>query len=128
VILSQWSHNNVKKYNNIKTQIIMKKSLFTIGLLSLVMILTSFTTPETKVTANNTTTVDQAGAGSTGGNVRLDQAGAGSTGGNVRLDQAGAGSTGGNVRLDQAGAGSTGGNVRLDQAGAGSTGGNVRLD
>ncbi|MCI4444271.1 MAG: hypothetical protein JHC39_12280, partial [Lentimicrobium sp.] len=63
----------------------MKKSFLTIGLLSLVMILTSFTTPETtKVTVNNITTVDAVGSGSTGGNVRLDAVGSGSTGGNVR--------------------------------------------
>ena len=64
----------------------MKKSILTIGLLSLVMILTSFTTPETKVSVNNNITVEQAGAGSVGGNVKLDQAGAGSVGGNVKLD------------------------------------------
>ena len=50
----------------------MKKSILTIGLLSLVMILTSFTTPESKVTVNATTTVDHAGQGAVGGSVRLD--------------------------------------------------------
>ena len=51
----------------------MKKSFLTIGLLSLVMILTSFTTPETtKVTVNNNTTVEASGSGSTGGNMKLD--------------------------------------------------------
>ena len=65
----------------------MKKAILTFGLLSLVMILTSFTTPETtKVEVNNNTTLQAAGAGSAGGNVRLDAAGAGSAGGNVRLD------------------------------------------
>jgi hypothetical protein len=78
----------------------MKKSILTIGLLTLVMILTSFTTPETKVTVTNSTTVEAAGAGVTGGNVKLDAAGAGVTGGNVKLDAAGAGVTGGNVKLD----------------------------
>ncbi len=72
----------------------MKKSILTIGLLSLVMILTSFTTPETK------TTLDAAGQGAVGGNVRLDAAGQGAVGGNVRLDAAGQGAVGGNVRLD----------------------------
>ncbi|WP_304196824.1 hypothetical protein [Flavobacterium alvei] len=43
----------------------MKKSFLTIGLLTLVMILTSFTTPET-------TKVDAAGQGAVGGSVRLD--------------------------------------------------------
>ena len=42
----------------------MKKSFLTIGLLTLVMILTSFTTPETKI--------DAAGQGAVGGSVRLD--------------------------------------------------------
>jgi len=79
----------------------MKKAILTFGLFSLVMILTSFTTPETtKVTVNNNTTVEAAGAQSAGGNVRLDAAGAQSAGGNVRLDAAGAQSAGGNVRLD----------------------------
>jgi hypothetical protein len=79
----------------------MKKSIFAIGLLSLVMILTSFTTPETnKVVTNNNSTLQAAGAGATGGTVRLDAAGAGATGGTVRLDAAGAGATGGTVRLD----------------------------
>lgn len=57
----------------------MKKSIFTIGLLSLVMILTSFTTPETNK-------VQAAGQGVAGGSVRLDAAGQGVAGGSVRLD------------------------------------------
>ena len=57
----------------------MKKSFLTIGLLTLVMILTSFTTPET-------TKVDAAGQGAVGGSVRLDAAGQGAVGGSVRLD------------------------------------------
>lgn len=65
----------------------MKKSILTIGLLSLVMILTSFTTPETtRATVNNNTTVDAVGSGSVGGNVKLDAVGSGSVGGNVKLD------------------------------------------
>jgi hypothetical protein len=70
----------------------MKKVFYTFGLLSLVMILTSFTTPESKLNA--------VGQGSAGGNVRLDAVGQGSAGGNVRLDAVGQGSAGGNVRLD----------------------------
>ena len=70
----------------------MKKAILTFGLLSLVMILTSFTTPESKLSA--------VGSGSTGGTVRLDAVGSGSTGGTVRLDAVGSGSTGGTVRLD----------------------------
>jgi hypothetical protein len=65
----------------------MKKAILTFGLLSLVMVLTSFTAPQTtKATVNNNTTVGAAGQGATGGNVRLDAAGQGATGGNVRLD------------------------------------------
>jgi hypothetical protein len=90
----------VKTYNNIKPHI-MKKSFLAIGLLSLVMILTSFTTPETtKATVNNTTTVEAAGSGVVGGNFRLDAAGSGVVGGNFRLDAAGSGVVGGNFRLD----------------------------
>ena len=79
----------------------MKKAILTFGLLSLVMILTSFTNPETtKAIVNNNTTLEAAGAQSAGGNLRLDAAGAQSAGGNLRLDAAGAQSAGGNLRLD----------------------------
>ena len=78
----------------------MKKSILAIGLLSLVMILTSFTTPESKVTVKNNTTVEASGQGATGGTVRLDASGQGATGGTVRLDASGQGATGGTVRLD----------------------------
>ena len=52
----------------------MKKSILTIGLFSLVMVLTSFTTPETttKLTADNNGAVDINGGQSTGGNRKLD--------------------------------------------------------
>jgi len=70
----------------------MKKSFLTIGLLTLVMILTSFTTPETKL--------NHSGSGMAGGNVRLDHSGSGMAGGNVRLDHSGSGMAGGNVRLE----------------------------
>ena len=52
----------------------MKKSIFAIGLLSLVMVLTSFTTTETnKVTVNNNSTLQAAGSNSIGGaTVKLD--------------------------------------------------------
>ena len=78
----------------------MKKAILTIGLFSLVMILTSFTTPETsKVTVNNNT-IEAAGSGATGRTMRLDAAGSGATGGTMRLDAAGSGATGGTMRLD----------------------------
>ena len=94
----------------------MKRAILTFGLFSLVMILTSFTTPETTkiIVDNNTTSFEAAGSGSVGGNKRLDAAGSGSVGGNKRLDAAGSGSVGGNKRLDAAGSGSVGGNKRLD--------------
>jgi hypothetical protein len=51
----------------------MKKAILTFGLLSLVMILTSFTAPQTtKVAVNNNTTFQAAAANGVGGNVRLD--------------------------------------------------------
>lgn len=78
----------------------MKKAILSFGLLSLVMILTSFTTPETTKTTVNNTAIQAAGAQSVGGNVKLDAAGAQSVGGNVKLDAAGAQSVGGNVKLD----------------------------
>jgi len=71
----------------------MKKAILTFGLFTLVMILTSFTTPETN-------TVAAAGQGAAGGTVRLDAAGQGAAGGTVRLDAAGQGAAGGTVRLD----------------------------
>jgi hypothetical protein len=71
----------------------MKKAILTFGLFSLVMILTSFTTPETS-------TINRAADGGTGGTVRLDRAADGGTGGTVRLDRAADGGTGGTVRLD----------------------------
>ena len=54
----------------------MKKSILTVGLLSLVMILTSFTVSETSII----------GGTSTGGNMKLDIIGGTSTGGNMKLD------------------------------------------
>jgi hypothetical protein len=72
----------------------MKKSILTIGLFSLVMILTSFTTPETNSII---------GQGSTSsGNMKLDIIGQGSTSsGNMKLDIIGQGSTSsGNMKLD----------------------------
>jgi hypothetical protein len=89
----------------------MKKAILTIGLFSLVMILTSFTTPETN---NNTVKSDSnvnSIGGVTGGNVKVDMIG-GVTGGNVKVDMIG-GVTGGNVKVDMIG-GVTGGNVKVD--------------
>ena len=68
----------------------MKRAILTFGLFSLVMVLTSFTTPETTTTLlvdnNNNLTIEAVGSGSTGGSKRLDAVGSGSTGGSKRLD------------------------------------------
>ena len=65
----------------------MKKAILTIGLFSLVMILTSFTTHETTTKLNNNTTnVDLVGNGAAGGNQKLDLVGNGAAGGNQKLD------------------------------------------
>jgi hypothetical protein len=106
---------NVKSKSKYKKPHIMKKAILTFGLLSLVMVLTSFTAPQTtKVTINNNASVEAAGSQSVGGNVKLDAAGSQSVGGNVKLDAAGSQSVGGNVKLDAAGSQSVGGNVKLD--------------
>ncbi len=64
----------------------MKKTILTIGLFSLVMILTSFTSSEPTNTIQNSTTVSAAGAGAAGGTVKMDAAGAGAAGGTVKMD------------------------------------------
>jgi hypothetical protein len=78
----------------------MKKAILTIGLFSLVMILTSFTTSETNNNAKVDTKVNIVGQGATGGNVKVDIVGQGATGGNVKVDIVGQGATGGNVKVD----------------------------
>jgi hypothetical protein len=90
----------------------MKKVILTISLFSLVMILTSFTTPET---SNNDINITNSTASQAAGdNVKVDVKGAQSSGGNVKLDVKGAQSSGGNVKLDIKGAQCSGGNVKLD--------------
>ena len=86
----------------------MKKAILTFGLFSLVLILTSFTTPET--TIKNTTQIEAVGAAG-GRNVKLDAVGA-AGGTNVKLDAVGA-AGGRNVKLDAVGA-AGGTNVKLD--------------
>ncbi|MFV5685232.1 3-oxoacyl-ACP reductase [Flavobacterium sp. GB2R13] len=78
----------------------MKKAILTIGLFSLVMILTSFTTPETKNTVKSDTNVNIIGQTSAGGNVKVDIIGQTSAGGNVKVDIIGQTSAGGNVKVD----------------------------
>ena len=55
----------------------MKKSILTIGLFSLVMILTSFTTP---------TSNDIIGGNASGGNMKMDIIGGNASGGNMKMD------------------------------------------
>ena len=78
----------------------MKKAILTIGLFSLVMILTSFTTPETATKLNNNTSIELNGSVSTGGNQKVDLNGSVSTGGNQKVDLNGSVSTGGNQKVD----------------------------
>jgi len=60
----------------------MKNAILTIGLFTLVMGLTSFTTPEQKGNKK----VDINGSQSTGGNKKVDINGSQSTGGNKKVD------------------------------------------
>ena len=95
----------------------MKRAILTFGLFSLVMVLTSFTTPETSTTLlvdNNDTAIEAVGSGSTGRTKRLDAVGSGATGRTKRLDAVGSGATGKTKRLDAVGSGATGGTKRLD--------------
>jgi hypothetical protein len=110
-----WFKNKTKQNNNIKTQI-MKKAILTIGLFSLVMILTSFTTPETKNNAKveNNAIVDLTGNQSLGGNKKVDLTGNQSLGGNKKVDLTGNQSLGGNKKVDLTGNQSLGGNKKVD--------------
>lgn len=94
----------------------MKKSILTIGLFSLIMILTSFTTPETVSATNveNNGSIELSGSGATGGTKKLDLSGSGATGGTKKLDLSGSGATGGTKKLDLSGSGATGGTKKLD--------------
>lgn len=79
----------------------MKKAILTFGLFSLMMVLTSFTSPE-NVTANLNTNspIELVGGASTGGNRKVDLVGGASTGGNRKVDLVGGASTGGNRKVD----------------------------
>lgn len=79
----------------------MKKTILTIGLFTLVLGLTSFTTPEQKTTIEKgTNLLDINGSQSTGGNKKVDINGSQSTGGNKKVDINGSQSTGGNKKVD----------------------------
>ena len=72
-------------YKNIKPQI-MKNAILTIGLFTLVMGLTSFTTPEQKSTIDNNSPIEINGSSSVGGNKKVDINGSSSVGGNKKVD------------------------------------------
>lgn len=81
----------------------MKKAIFTIGLFSIVLVLTSFTTPEsttTKITDSNNGAVEINGSQSVGGNRKVDINGSQSVGGNRKVDINGSQSVGGNRKVD----------------------------
>ncbi|SFF30659.1 3-oxoacyl-ACP reductase [Flavobacterium xueshanense] len=80
----------------------MKKAILSIGLFSLVMVLTSFTTPETDpvVTIDNNGNVELVGNTSAGGNKKVDLVGNTSAGGNKKVDLVGNTSAGGNKKVD----------------------------
>ncbi len=80
----------------------MKKAILTIGLFSLVMVLTSFTTPETDpiVTIDSNGNVELVGGTSAGGNKKVDLVGGTSAGGNKKVDLVGGTSAGGNKKVD----------------------------
>jgi hypothetical protein len=78
----------------------MKKAILTIGLFSLVMILTSFTTSEEKVLTVINTPVELNGSASVGGNKKVDLNGSASVGGNKKVDLNGSASVGGNKKVD----------------------------
>jgi general stress protein YciG len=85
----------------------MKTATLTIGLLTLVMVLTSFTTPEkasVKLDNNTTAFIDHSGGQSSGGNKKVDYNGnttiATATNEMVAIDKSGGQSSGGNKKVD----------------------------
>lgn len=85
----------------------MKRATLTIGLFTLVMVLTSFTSPEktTSAIANNViTSIDGSGGQSSGGNKKVDYNGStvdlSKTNQIVAIDGSGGQSSGGNKKVD----------------------------
>lgn len=79
----------------------MKKAILTIGLFTLVMGLTSFTTPEPKRTVEKgTSLIDINGSQSAGGNKKVDINGSQSAGMNKKVDINGSQSAGMNKKVD----------------------------
>lgn len=65
----------------------MKKAILTFGLFSLMMVLTSFTSPEMSNTSKvENNSVDLVGGTSAGGNKKVDLVGGTSAGGNKKVD------------------------------------------
>ena len=65
----------------------MKKAILTSGLFSLMMVLTSFTSPEMSNTSKvENNSVDLVGGTSAGGNKKVDLVGGTSAGGNKKVD------------------------------------------
>ncbi|MFV8335690.1 3-oxoacyl-ACP reductase [Flavobacterium sp. RSP29] len=93
----------------------MKKAILTIGLFSLVMILTSFTTPEkTDTFLINSFSVDLTGNQGAGGNKKVDLTGNQGAGGNKKVDLTGNQGAGGNKKVDLTGNQGAGGNKKVD--------------
>lgn len=78
----------------------MKKSILTIGLFSLMMILTSFTTSETKSTVKSEPNLNIIGSGSAGQTIKVDIIGSGSAGQTIKVDIIGSGSAGQTIKVD----------------------------
>ncbi|MEM0576263.1 3-oxoacyl-ACP reductase [Flavobacterium polysaccharolyticum] len=79
----------------------MKKAILTTGLFTLVMGLTSFTTPKQKTTIDKEINLlDINGSQSAGGNKKVDINGSQSAGGNKKVDINGSQSAGGNKKVD----------------------------
>ncbi|MGL5112193.1 MAG: hypothetical protein ACRC6O_06090 [Flavobacterium sp.] len=79
----------------------MKNAILTIGLFTLVIGLTSFTTPEQKQTVESTTNLlEISGSQSAGRNKKVDISGSQSAGGNKKVDISGSQSAGKNKKVD----------------------------
>ncbi|MGL2993053.1 3-oxoacyl-ACP reductase [Flavobacterium sp. TSSA_36] len=79
----------------------MKKAILTIGLFTLVMGLTSFTTPEGKSNIDKNSNLSEiSGSQSAGRNKKVDISGSQSAGGNKKVDISGSQSAGGNKKVD----------------------------
>jgi general stress protein YciG len=92
----------------------MKKAILTIGLFSLVMVLTSFTTTETKNNVQVGSNTFLTGGQAVGGNQKVDLTGGQAVGGNQKVDLTGGQAVGGNQKVDLTGGQAVGGNQKVD--------------